>query len=84
MAMRQSSEPHPVTGDTMIWDTEPDATIYWVNLQGRGSAAQIFEGASGWARAYAAARTLAGPNGVIWKRHLDGRYEKLASRRCKP
>ena len=69
----------PQTGDVMIWDAEPESvtSIYWVRTQGRGSATQLFEGPDAWTRARSAAERLAGPEGIIWKRHKDGRFEKL-------
>ena len=72
----------PTTGDEVIWDVEPEepASIYWVRRQGRGSATHLFEGVDAWARARAAAEELAGPEGIIWKRHKDGRFQKLSNR----
>ena len=70
----------PKTGDVVIWDVEPEPTSsrYWVRLQGRGSATHLFEGPDAWARARAAAEDLAGPEGTIWQRHKDGRFERLS------
>lgn len=64
----------------MIWDVEPEPTlsVYWVRTQGRGSATHLFEGSDAWIRAFSAAQELAGPDGIIWKRHKDGHFEKLA------
>jgi hypothetical protein len=73
---------HPNSGDVVIWDVDRDqpATTYWVKRQGRGAAAQLFEGPDAWERAQSAARQLAGPDGILWTRHPDGRYELLDSR----
>jgi hypothetical protein len=40
----------------------------------------LFEGPDAWERAQSAARQLAGPDGILWTRHPDGRYELLDSR----
>lgn len=71
----------PNAGDVVIWDVEPEHTfpVYWVRMQGRGSATQLFEGPDAWARARAAADERAGPEGIIWKRHKDGHFEKLTT-----
>ena len=70
---------HPKAGDIVIWDVEPERpnSIYWVRTQGRGSATQLFEGPDAWVRARSAAEERAGQEGVIWKRHSDGHFEKL-------
>ena len=72
-------EEHPKTGDVVIWDVEPEQTnsIYWVRKHGRGSTTQLFEGADAWAHALSAAEEVAGPEGIIWKRHKDCRFQRL-------
>jgi len=69
----------PQSGDIVVWDAEPESTtsIYWVRTQGRGSPTQLFEGPDAWTQALSAAEKLAGPDGIVWKRHKDGRFEKL-------
>ena len=70
----------PSPGDVVIWDMETEhaqSPIYWVRTQARGSDTPLFEGPDAWARARAAAEGRAGPEGTIWKRHLDGHFEKL-------
>jgi hypothetical protein len=70
----------PNAGDVMICDVEPalaNSRTYWVRSHARGSDTQLFEGPDAWARAYAAAQHRAGSEGIIWKRHNDGHYEKL-------
>jgi hypothetical protein len=70
---------HPKSGDVVIWDMEPDNTneIYWVRIQGRSGAAQLFEGADAWTHARVAAEGLAGLNRPVWKRHKDGHFQRL-------
>ena len=72
-------ENRPKTGDVVIWDVEPEPTTstYWVRTHDRGSATQLFDGPDAWARALAAARERAGPECAIWRRHKDGRFERL-------
>ena len=63
----------------VIWDVEPEATssTYWVRGHGRGNATPLFEGPDAWACARSAAEELAGPNGIVWKRHKDGHFEMI-------
>ena len=71
----------PKTGDVVIWDAEPEAArsaYYWVRIHSRGSATHLFDGPDAWARARSAAAALAGPAGIVWKRHTDGHFELLA------
>ena len=70
----------PKSGDVVIWDMEPQHTtsIYWVRTHGRGSATHLFEGPDAWAQARAAAEQIAGPEGIVWQRHKDGHFVKLA------
>jgi hypothetical protein len=72
-------EEHPKTGDVVIWDVEPEQTnsIYWVRTHTRGSATRLFEGPDAWTQARSAAEQIAGPAGIVWKRHKDGHFEKL-------
>jgi len=69
----------PQSGDIVIWDAEPESTtsIYWVKTQGRGSQTHLFEGPDAWTQARSCAERLAGLEGIVWKRHKDGRFEKL-------
>ena len=72
----------PKTGDVVIWDVEPDASkspYYWVRIHSRGSDTRLFDGPDAWAEARAAAEALAGPEGIIWKRHTDGHFELVTS-----
>ena len=79
MQEEERQEQHPKTGDVVIWDVEPEQTtsVFWVRTQGRGSATRLFEGPDAWAQARSAAEEIAGPDGVIWQRHKDGRFQKL-------
>jgi hypothetical protein len=69
----------PKNGAVVIWDVDSEATTarYWVRTQARGSATQLFEGPDAWARAFASAEERAGSDGIIWKRHKDGHFERL-------
>jgi len=72
--------PRPKSGDVMIWDVDPEQpNTYWVRKHGRGSATPLFEGPDAWAQARSAAERLAGHEGVIWRRHKDGHFEKINS-----
>lgn len=75
----QKDQRRPKSGDVVIWDLQPEHPIprYWVRLQSRGSATELFEGPDAWARARASAEERAGPEGIIWKRDKAGRFEKL-------
>ena len=77
--LNEEQRHHPKAGDVVIWDVEPEPTPsrYWVRRQGRGSATQLFEGPDAWAQARSTAEALAGPEGIIWQRHKDGRFERL-------
>ena len=73
-------EPHrPQSGDVVIWDVEPETTssTYWVRVQGRGNATPLFEGPDAWASALSAAEELAGTDGIVWRRHKDGHFERI-------
>ena len=77
-----TSPRQPKTGDVVIWDVDPDASTspyYWVRIHSRGSVTRLFEGPDAWAQARAAATALAGPEGIVWKRHKDGHFELLAA-----
>jgi hypothetical protein len=71
----------PKTGDVVIWEMEAESTMpsyYWVRTHDRGSAAQLFEGPDAWMLARRAAEERAGSDGDLWRRHTDGRFEKLS------
>ena len=77
-----TSPRQPKTGDVVIWDVERDASkspYYWVRIHSRGSDTHLFEGPDAWAHARSAAAVLAGPGGVVWKRHTDGHFELVAA-----
>jgi hypothetical protein len=75
----EKEDRRPKYGDIVIWDTEPEQIHrrYWVRTQSRGSDTQLFEGPDAWDQAFSAARVRAGPEGTIWKRHKDGRFERI-------
>ena len=73
-------ESRPKTGHVVIWDVEPEGidSSYWVGVHDRNARARLFDGAEAWVRARAAAFELAGPDGTVWKRHKDGRFQRLS------
>jgi len=75
-----ASPRQPKSGDVVIWDVEPEAAraaYYWVRIHSRGSATRLFDGPDAWDDARSAAAALAGPEGIVWKRHTDGHFELL-------
>ena len=75
--MRDTHRPN--SGDVVIWDMEPAQLNpnYWVRIHGRGSDTRLFEGPDAWVQARASAEERAGPEGLIWKRHKDGHFERI-------